>query len=121
MQTITNIPTQSKWKRAFQEAVFELNPVQLQLKLEAAQKAIEDRLGEVSSGSGAVPRELMELRRLTYDSLPGKARATNLKSDNPSSLRCPGRSRRPLRRRFAKPSNERKSRFSVFEGRDSRD
>jgi hypothetical protein len=61
MQAIANVAPQSKWKKAFQEAVFELNPTLLQPKLEAAQKAVEDRLGEVLSESGAVPRELMEL------------------------------------------------------------
>ena len=61
MQAIANVGTQAKWKQKFQEAVFELDPVRLQTKLEGAQKAVEDRLGEVISGGGGVPRELMEL------------------------------------------------------------
>jgi len=61
MQTITNVGTQAKWKQMFQEAVFELDPVRLQTKLEGAQKAVEDRLGEVISSGSGVPRELMEL------------------------------------------------------------
>jgi hypothetical protein len=61
MQAIANIGTQSKWKQIFQEAVFELDPTRLKRKLEAAQKAVEDRYGEVVSGRGTSPRELMEL------------------------------------------------------------
>ena len=37
MQVVANIPTQSKWKQKFQDAVFELDPTRLRPKLEAAQ------------------------------------------------------------------------------------
>jgi len=60
MQAVANIGTQSKWKQTFQDAVFELDPTRLRPKLEAAQKAIEDRYCEVS-GRDAGSRELMEL------------------------------------------------------------
>ena len=61
MQILSNARTQAKWKQVFQEAVFELDPTRLQPKLEAANKAVEDRLFEVLSGGNAGPRELMEL------------------------------------------------------------
>ena len=61
MQIVSNAHTQAKWKQVFQEAVFELDPTRLQPKLEAANKAVEDRLFEVLSGGNAGPRELMEL------------------------------------------------------------
>ncbi len=61
MQVVANIPTQSRWKQKFQDAVFELDPTRLRTKLEAAQKAIEDRYCEVVSSREAGPRELMEL------------------------------------------------------------
>lgn len=61
MQILTNANTQTEWKQAFQDAVFELDPTRLLPKLEKAQKAIEDRLAEVHSGDSSIPRELMEL------------------------------------------------------------
>jgi hypothetical protein len=61
MQIVSNASTQTKWKQAFQDAVFELDPTRLQPKLDAAQKAIEHRLSQVLSGGGNSPRELMEL------------------------------------------------------------
>lgn len=61
MQIVSNISTQLKWKQAFQDAVFELDPTRLRSKLDAAQKAIEHRLSQVVSGPGTSPRELMEL------------------------------------------------------------
>ena len=61
MQAIANVGTETKWKQAFQDAVFELDPARLQPKLEAAQKAAEERYCEVLSGNGARSRELMEL------------------------------------------------------------
>ena len=61
MQIVSNVDTKAKWKQAFQDAVFELDPTRLLPKLERAQKAIEDRLSAVHSGDTAVPRELMEL------------------------------------------------------------
>ncbi|PYV70528.1 MAG: hypothetical protein DMG97_19055 [Acidobacteria bacterium] len=51
---------QSVWKQAFQNAVFESDPIRIQPKLEAAQKAIEDRLSELRAGVSD-HRELMEL------------------------------------------------------------
>jgi len=61
MQIVSKVSTQAKWKQVFQEAVFELDPTRLQPKLEAAHKAVDDRLFEVLSGGNAGPRELMEL------------------------------------------------------------
>ena len=57
----TQVSDQTIWKQAFKNAVLELNPTRFQPKLEAAQKAIEDRLLEVRSGRGIDRRELMEL------------------------------------------------------------
>ena len=61
MQIVSNAGTQTNWKQAFQDAVFELDPTRLLPKLERAQRAIEDRLAEVHSSESRVPRELMEL------------------------------------------------------------
>ena len=61
MQAFASVGSQVKWKQMFQDAVFELDPVRLQTKLEGAQKAVEDRLGEVLSSGTGVPRELVEL------------------------------------------------------------
>ncbi|MGH9504222.1 MAG: hypothetical protein ACRD20_15340 [Terriglobales bacterium] len=61
MQIVSKVSPQIKWKQAFQDAVFELDPTRLLPKLEEAQRAIEDRLSEVQSAGTAVPRELMEL------------------------------------------------------------
>lgn len=57
----TDAGNQTMWKQAFKNAVLELDPTRLQPKLEAAQKAIGDRLLEVRSGAGTDRRELMEL------------------------------------------------------------
>jgi len=57
----THAGNQAIWKQAFENAVLELDPTHLQPKLEAAQKAIEDRLLEVRSDGGADHQELMEL------------------------------------------------------------
>jgi hypothetical protein len=57
----THAGNQAIWKQAFENAVLELDPTHLQPKLEAAQKAIEDRLLEVRSDGGADRQELMEL------------------------------------------------------------
>jgi len=57
----THVGNQAIWKQAFENAVLELDPTHLQPKLEAAQKAIEDRLLEVRSDGGADHQELMEL------------------------------------------------------------
>ena len=61
MQTVSNVSVQLKWKQAFQDAVFELDPTRLRPKLDAAQKAIEHRLSQVLSSGSSTPRELMEL------------------------------------------------------------
>jgi hypothetical protein len=61
MEAIANVAAQSKWKQVFQDAMFELDPTRLQPKLVAAQKAVEDRLGEVLSGGNSGTREVMEL------------------------------------------------------------
>lgn len=61
MQIVSNVGTQIKWKQAFQDAVFELDPTRLRPKLDAAQKAIEHRLSQVVSSPGSNPRELIEL------------------------------------------------------------
>jgi len=61
MQAASNASDQKIWKQVFQDAVFELDPTRLRPKLEAAQKAIEDRLFEVTSGGGTDRQELMEL------------------------------------------------------------
>ena len=59
MQTShTNSPTM--WKQVYQDALFESDPRLLPPKVEAAQKAIENRLLAVRSG-GTDRRELMEL------------------------------------------------------------
>ena len=57
----THAGNQTRWKQAFKNAVLELDPTRLEPKLEAAQKAIGDRLLEVRSGGGTDRRELMEL------------------------------------------------------------
>ena len=48
------------WKQVYQEALFELDQTRFQLKLDAALKAVQDRLLEVRSDP-ADRRELMEL------------------------------------------------------------
>ena len=52
--------SQSMWKQVYQDAVLELDSGFLPSKLEAARKAIEDRLSELRSGGGT-RREFMEL------------------------------------------------------------
>jgi hypothetical protein len=61
MQIVSNMTQQLKWKQAFQDAVFELDPTRLEPKLDAAQKAIEQRLSHVLSSGNSTPRELIEL------------------------------------------------------------
>jgi hypothetical protein len=60
MQAVSNPITQTKWKQVFQDALFEWDPTRLQPKLEAAQKAIADRLAVLSGGASSCP-ELMQL------------------------------------------------------------
>jgi hypothetical protein len=49
------------WKKAFQDAVFELDPTRLKPKLDAAENAIDHRLTQILSAGSSDPRELMEL------------------------------------------------------------
>ena len=42
---------QTMWKQVYQEALFELNPTRLPEKLEAADKAVQERLSEVRNGT----------------------------------------------------------------------
>jgi hypothetical protein len=60
MMTAIDTSTQPTWKQIFKDAVLELDPIQFKPKLEAAQKAIEDRLSRLCA-EGADHRELMEL------------------------------------------------------------
>jgi hypothetical protein len=60
MQAVSTGITQPKWKQVFQDTLFELDPTRLQLKLEAAQRAIEDRLAVLSRGASD-GRELTQL------------------------------------------------------------
>jgi len=62
MQVVSNPRLQPKWKQAYQEAVFELDPTRLQPKLEAARRAVEDRLLQVGSRGSADHGELIELQ-----------------------------------------------------------
>jgi len=69
---------QSVWKQAFQNAVFESDSIRIQPKLEAAQKAIEDRLSELRAGVSD-HRELMELEYAKCTiSFPSGGRTKNL-------------------------------------------
>ena len=56
-----NVSNQTTWKRFFQDAVLELDPRIFEERLEAARKAIEDRLLEMNSAGHADPLELEEL------------------------------------------------------------
>ena len=54
---------QSVWKQVYQDALFEVDQTRLRPKLEAALKAVEDRLSEVRSDPTPTDRrELMELQ-----------------------------------------------------------
>jgi len=57
---VSQARNQSMWKQVYQEALFELDQTRFQLKLDAALKAVQDRLLEVRSDP-ADRRELMEL------------------------------------------------------------
>ena len=59
MQAVQAHP-QSIWKQVYQDAVLELDSGFLRSKLEAARKAIEERLSELHV-SGGTRREFMEL------------------------------------------------------------
>jgi len=53
--------SQTIWKKAYQQALFELEPNRLQCKLQTAQAAIESRLAELRSAGDSAPREVLEL------------------------------------------------------------
>jgi TnpA family transposase len=57
---VAQVQNQSLWKQVYQDAVFELDHGHLRSKLEAARKAIDDRLSELFSRGGTY-REFMEL------------------------------------------------------------
>jgi hypothetical protein len=57
----TNASDQALWKQFFKDAVLELDPRVFDERLEAARKAIEDRLLELRSRDNPDPRELTEL------------------------------------------------------------
>ncbi|PYX57811.1 MAG: hypothetical protein DMG76_10710 [Acidobacteria bacterium] len=57
---VSQARNQSMWKQVYQEALFELDQTRFQPKLDAALKAVQDRLLEVRSDP-ADRRELMEL------------------------------------------------------------
>lgn len=57
---VSQARNQSAWKQAYQDALFELDQTCLKPKLEAAFKAVQDRLLEVRSDP-TDRRELMEL------------------------------------------------------------
>jgi len=76
---VSQANNQSVWKQVYQDALFEVDQTRLRPKLEAALKAVEDRLCEVRSD--ATDRELMELQfaKRTIVFLRGK-RAANLRN-----------------------------------------
>jgi hypothetical protein len=57
---VSQARSQSMWKQVYQDALFELDQTRFKPKLEAAFKAVQDRLLEVSSDP-TDRRELMEL------------------------------------------------------------
>ena len=57
---VSQAGNQSIWKQVYQDALFELDHTRFKPKLEAALKAVQDRLLEVRSDP-AGRRELMEL------------------------------------------------------------
>lgn len=71
--------TQSAWKKLYQDALFELDPTGFLAKLQAPQKAIDERLYDVLC-SGAVRPTGTDGTRTgrAHRSVPGKARAINL-------------------------------------------
>jgi hypothetical protein len=60
MQT-THSPDQKLWKRCLQDALFELDPQALRMKLEVAGRAIEMRRFELDSAANPDSLELAEL------------------------------------------------------------
>jgi len=57
---VSQVNNQSVWKQFYQDALFEIDQTRLRPKLEAALKAVQDRLFEVHCDP-ADRRELMEL------------------------------------------------------------
>jgi hypothetical protein len=57
---VSQASNQSVWKQVYQDALFETDQARLRPKLEAALKAVDDRLFEVRSNAPN-RRELMEL------------------------------------------------------------
>jgi hypothetical protein len=57
---VSQASNQSRWKQAYQDALFEMDQARLRPKLEAALRAVEDRLFEVRSDPPN-RRERMEL------------------------------------------------------------
>jgi hypothetical protein len=53
--------SQTMWKQVYQDALFESDPRLLQPKLQAARRAVEDRLLELRSGGDSDRRELLKL------------------------------------------------------------
>jgi hypothetical protein len=60
---ISNVRDHNSWKQLFQDAILEANPGAFRERLEAARKAIEDRLLEINSARDPDP---LELAQLTY-------------------------------------------------------
>jgi len=57
---VSQASNQSVWKQVYQDALFETDQARLRLKLEAALRAVDDRLFDVRSDPPN-RRELMEL------------------------------------------------------------
>jgi hypothetical protein len=57
---VSQASNQSVWKQVYQDALFEVDQTRLRPKLEAALKAVQDRMFEVRSDP-TDRRELMEL------------------------------------------------------------
>jgi len=57
---VSQASNQSVWKQVYQDALFETDQARLRLKLEAALRAVDDRLFEMRSDPPN-RRELMEL------------------------------------------------------------
>ena len=57
---VSQASNQSVWKQVYQDTLFETDQVRLRPKLEAALRAVDDRLSEVRSDP-PTRRELMEL------------------------------------------------------------
>jgi hypothetical protein len=57
---VSQANNQSVWKQVYQDALFEIDKARLRPKLEAALKAVQDRMFEVRSDP-TERRELMEL------------------------------------------------------------